>query len=179
VVKAFNGIYASHLLTEGKPAGSPGRIALPVAGDDPTVKAVVIDLLDQVGFDGVDAGGLEDSWRQQPGTPVYGADLEPTASGVLWRRPTQSAQLIFGLSARLNSSTQASASVAYRWSSSWRDRGVSEVTQGGAPSRRTGQGPSRSCRPGGKLSLKLLQGLNYDGSKQCRVRGRIVRCNGV
>ena len=80
VVKAFNGIYASHLLTEGKPAGSPGRIALPVAGDDPQAKAVVIDLLDQLGFDGVDAGGLEDSWRQQPGTPVYGADLD--ADGV-------------------------------------------------------------------------------------------------
>jgi predicted dinucleotide-binding enzyme len=80
VVKAFNGIYASHLLTEGKPAGSPGRIALPVAGDDPAAKAVVIDLLDQLGFDGVDAGRLEESWRQQPGTPVYGADLD--ADGV-------------------------------------------------------------------------------------------------
>ena len=80
VVKAFNGIYASHLLTEGKPAGSPERIALPVAGDDPKAKAVVIDLMDQLGFDGVDAGGLEDSWRQQPGTPVYGADLD--AAGV-------------------------------------------------------------------------------------------------
>jgi predicted dinucleotide-binding enzyme len=80
VVKAFNGIQAAHLLTEGKPAGSPDRIALPVAGDDPTAKAVVVDLLDQIGFDGVDAGGLEDSWRQQPGTPVYGADLD--AEGV-------------------------------------------------------------------------------------------------
>jgi predicted dinucleotide-binding enzyme len=80
VVKAFNGIYASHLLTHGRPAGTPGRIALPVAGDDPAAKAVVIDLIDQLGFDGVDAGGLDDSWRQQPGTPVYGADLD--ADGV-------------------------------------------------------------------------------------------------
>jgi predicted dinucleotide-binding enzyme len=80
VVKAFNGIYASHLLTHGKPAGTPGRIALPVAGDAAAAKAVVIDLLDQLGFDGVDAGGLDDSWRQQPGTPVYGADLD--AEGV-------------------------------------------------------------------------------------------------
>ena len=80
VVKAFNGIYAAHLLTEGKPAGSPGRIALPVAGDDATAKAVVVDLLDQLGFDGVDAGVLADSWRQQPGTPVYGAELD--AEGV-------------------------------------------------------------------------------------------------
>jgi predicted dinucleotide-binding enzyme len=80
VVKAFNGIQASHLLTEGKPAGSPGRIALPVAGDDDAAKEVVIDLLDQIGFDGVDAGSLAESWRQQPGTPVYGADLD--AEGV-------------------------------------------------------------------------------------------------
>ncbi len=80
VVKAFNGIYASHLLTHGKPAGTSGRIALPVAGDDPAANAVVIDLLDQLGFDGVDAGGLDDSWRQQPGTPVYGTDLD--ADGV-------------------------------------------------------------------------------------------------
>jgi hypothetical protein len=80
VVKAFNGIYAAHLLTHGKPAGTPGRIALPVAGDDEAAKQVVIDLLDQLGFDGVDAGGLDDSWRQQPGRPVYGADLD--AEGV-------------------------------------------------------------------------------------------------
>jgi 8-hydroxy-5-deazaflavin:NADPH oxidoreductase len=80
VVKAFNGIYASHLLTHGKPAGTPGRIALPVAGDDPAAKARVIGLLDQLGFDGVDAGRLDDSWRQQPGSPVYGADLD--ADGV-------------------------------------------------------------------------------------------------
>ncbi len=72
VVKAFNGIYAAHLLTEGRPAGDPDRRALPVAGDDPEAKDVVIALLDELGFDGVDAGHLADSWRQQPGTPVYG-----------------------------------------------------------------------------------------------------------
>jgi 8-hydroxy-5-deazaflavin:NADPH oxidoreductase len=76
VVKVFNGIFSGHLLTEGKDAGTPGRIALPVAGDDAKAKATVIDLLDQLGFDGVDAGGLKDSWRQQPGTPVYGADAD-------------------------------------------------------------------------------------------------------
>ncbi len=76
VVKAFNNIYAQHLLTHGKPAGTPGRIALPVAGDDPAAKAVVIRLLDELGFDGVDAGGLDESWRQQPDTPVYGTDLD-------------------------------------------------------------------------------------------------------
>ncbi len=76
VVKAFNNIYARHLLERGKPKGTRGRIALPVAGDDKRGKEIVIRLLDEIGFDGVDAGGLDDSWRQQPGTPVYGTDLD-------------------------------------------------------------------------------------------------------
>ncbi len=80
VVKAFNNIYSQHLLEHGKPKGTPGRIALPVAGDDRRAKEVVIRLLDELGFDGVDAGGLDESWRQQPGTPVYGTDLD--AEGV-------------------------------------------------------------------------------------------------
>jgi 8-hydroxy-5-deazaflavin:NADPH oxidoreductase len=80
VVKVFNNIYAQHLLDLGKPAGTPGRIALPVAGDDKAAKDIVIKLLDELGFDGVDAGGLDESWRQQPGTPVYGTDLD--AEGV-------------------------------------------------------------------------------------------------
>jgi 8-hydroxy-5-deazaflavin:NADPH oxidoreductase len=80
VIKAFNNIYARHLLEKGKPKGAPGRIALPVAGDDQRAKEVVMRLVDQLGFDPVDAGGLDDSWRQQPGTPVYGTDLD--AAGV-------------------------------------------------------------------------------------------------
>ncbi len=80
VVKAFNTIYALHLLERGEPAGTSGRIALPVAGDDPTAKRVVMELIDELGFDPVDAGSIDESWRQQPGTPVYGADLD--AAGV-------------------------------------------------------------------------------------------------
>ncbi len=80
VIKAFNNIQAQHLLELGKPAGSPGRIALPVAGDDQPAKATIMQLIDELGFDPVDAGDLDDSWRQQPGTPVYGADLD--AEGV-------------------------------------------------------------------------------------------------
>jgi predicted dinucleotide-binding enzyme len=76
VVKAFNNIVASHLQDDGRPAGTPGRIALPVAGDDEAAKATVLALVDELGFDGVDAGGLDDSWRQQPGTPVYAADFD-------------------------------------------------------------------------------------------------------
>ena len=80
VVKAFNNIYAQHLMERGRVAGAGGRIALPVAGDDKRAKDVVIRLLDELGFDGVDAGGLDESWRQQPATPVYGTDLD--ADGV-------------------------------------------------------------------------------------------------
>jgi predicted dinucleotide-binding enzyme len=79
-LKAFNNIYAKHLLEYGRPAGSPHRIALPVSGDDQRAKSVVLRLVDELGFDGVDAGGLDESWRQQPGTPVYAADLD--AEGV-------------------------------------------------------------------------------------------------
>ena len=58
VIKAFNNIYARHLLERGRPRGSPGRTALPVAGDDAKAKAVVLQLIDELGFDAVDAGGL-------------------------------------------------------------------------------------------------------------------------
>ncbi len=74
VIKAFNNIYADHLMNKGQPAGSSGRIALPVAGDDPQAKRKVMELVDALGFDPVDAGGLDESWRQQPNTPVYGTD---------------------------------------------------------------------------------------------------------
>jgi predicted dinucleotide-binding enzyme len=80
VVKAFNGIYAANLLERARPVGATDRMALPVAGDDPIAKKVVMDLVDSLGFDPVDAGGIDDSWRQQPGTPVYGLDAD--ANGV-------------------------------------------------------------------------------------------------
>ena len=76
VVKAFNTIQWSHLLEHGRPAGEAGRIALPVAADDAAAKQVVMDLVDALGFDPVDGGGLDDSRRQEPGTEVYGADLD-------------------------------------------------------------------------------------------------------
>ena len=71
VVKAFNTMNYRRLLELGRPAGASGRLALPVAGDDARAKQVVLRLTDELGFDAVDAGGLDDSWRQQPGTPVY------------------------------------------------------------------------------------------------------------
>jgi predicted dinucleotide-binding enzyme len=72
VIKAFNGTFAQDLLDRPRPAGAPDRMALPVAGDDEVAKRKVRALIDELGFDTVDAGGLDDSWRQQPGTPVYG-----------------------------------------------------------------------------------------------------------
>ena len=58
--------------------GAPGRVALPVAGDPPEAKEKVMRLVDELGFDPVDAGSLEESWRQQPGTPCYTGDLDAT-----------------------------------------------------------------------------------------------------
>ncbi len=72
VIKAFNGTYAQDILDRHRPAGDPQRMALPVAGDDEAAKKTVRALIEQLGFDTVDAGGLDDSWRQQPDTPVYG-----------------------------------------------------------------------------------------------------------
>ena len=89
VVKAFNGIYAQHLLDAGRPAGAPDRRALPVAGDDAAAVATVIALLDELGFDGVEAGGLDESWRQQPGTPVYGASADAGGIRELLARASQ------------------------------------------------------------------------------------------
>jgi 8-hydroxy-5-deazaflavin:NADPH oxidoreductase len=71
VVKVFNNIYFKRLADDGKPAGTAGRLALPVSGDDPAHKAKVIALLDELGFDAIDNGGLAESWRHQPGTPAY------------------------------------------------------------------------------------------------------------
>jgi predicted dinucleotide-binding enzyme len=72
VVKAFNHIYAAELTTHGQPRGTPNRRALVIAGDDADAKAVVTKMLDQFGFDTVDAGPLAESWRIQRDTPGYG-----------------------------------------------------------------------------------------------------------
>jgi predicted dinucleotide-binding enzyme len=76
VIKAFNTIHAKRLLDGGRPRGDSRRLALPVAGDDDATKGIVMRIVEELGFDAVDAGGLDESWRQQPGTPCYGADLD-------------------------------------------------------------------------------------------------------
>jgi predicted dinucleotide-binding enzyme len=72
VVKAFNHIYAAQITTDGQPSDSKNRRGLVIAGDDPAAKATVKNLLDQFGFDTVDAGPLKEGWRVQPDTPGYG-----------------------------------------------------------------------------------------------------------
>ncbi|MFF1545104.1 NADPH-dependent F420 reductase [Streptomyces sp. NPDC058291] len=93
VIKAFNGTYAQDILDRPRPADDPGRIALPVAGDDGAAKAKVRALIDELGFDTVDAGGIDDSWRQQPDTPVYGlqAGVEAVAKALAEASPERPA----------------------------------------------------------------------------------------
>ncbi|MFJ9740132.1 NADPH-dependent F420 reductase [Streptomyces sp. NPDC101166] len=75
VVKAWNAALAGTQRTKGVPAGTPGRIALPVAGDSEEAKRVAVRLVDDTGFDPYDAGALADSWRQQPMGPAYCTEL--------------------------------------------------------------------------------------------------------
>lgn len=76
VIKAFNNILSYSLAELGQPKGAPDRLAIAVAGDDLRAKEVVMELVDQIGFDPVDAGLLADSWRQQPSTPAYCCDYD-------------------------------------------------------------------------------------------------------
>jgi 8-hydroxy-5-deazaflavin:NADPH oxidoreductase len=76
VVKAWNSVSSGTLATAGLPAGAKRRIALPVSGNDLNAKRIIISLVDATGFDGIDAGTIEESWRQQPGSPAYGTNLD-------------------------------------------------------------------------------------------------------
>jgi 8-hydroxy-5-deazaflavin:NADPH oxidoreductase len=77
VVKVFNNIFFNHLRHLARPHGAQDRSALPIAGDDAAAKAAVTAFLDAIGYDAVDAGPLTESWRQEPGTPVYGSPYGP------------------------------------------------------------------------------------------------------
>lgn len=87
VVKAFNNITPAHLNALSRPAGAADRTALPIAGDDPGAKKEAAELLDALGFDSVDVGDLEESWRFGPNTPLYalvyaGEELPEGLSGL-------------------------------------------------------------------------------------------------
>ena len=71
VIKVLNTIPTKALVAAGRPAGSKDRVALPISGDNTKAKEIVAQLIDRIGFDSVDAGTIAESWRQQPGSPVY------------------------------------------------------------------------------------------------------------
>ena len=71
VVKGFNNIYVDHLASLGRPSGDPDRSTLPIAGDDDAAKQTVIQFLDDIGFDTLDAGPLAEGWRFQRDTSAY------------------------------------------------------------------------------------------------------------
>ena len=89
-IKAFNNIYARHLLESGRPKGTPGRIALPVSGDDQAAKAMVLKLVDELGFDGVDAGGLMSPGGNIPARQSMPKIMTPRVCGVLFPRQAKS-----------------------------------------------------------------------------------------
>lgn len=76
VVKAFNNIQYLSLDEKGLAKGVPNRVSLSVAGDDNQARAKILSLVDELGFEPLDAGNLFESWRQQPGTPAYCKDLD-------------------------------------------------------------------------------------------------------
>src|SRR5436305_11755820 len=71
VVKVLNTVIAKALAEGGRPAGSRDRVAFPISGDNPKAKEIVAQIIDQIGFDSVDAGTIAESWRQQPRSPPY------------------------------------------------------------------------------------------------------------
>ncbi|WP_432507158.1 NADPH-dependent F420 reductase [Kineococcus arenarius] len=93
VVKAWNAITSQSFDAYAAPAGTTGRLAIPVAADDDADRALGMALVEETGFDAVDAGGLAESWRQQPGAPVYCTDLSAAevlaalAAAVVTRSP--------------------------------------------------------------------------------------------
>ncbi|WP_411823142.1 NADPH-dependent F420 reductase [Leptospira sp. 'Mane'] len=82
VVKALNSIIFLSFDRNGRPSGTKGRIALPISGDDVKSKEVIAKIIDSIGYDSMDVGSIAESWRQQPGTPVYCTD--PTKEDLMY-----------------------------------------------------------------------------------------------
>ena len=105
VVKPFNNFLAKTLENGGKEPDAKDRIAMAVAGDDASSKKVLAELINDAGFDTVDAGNLSESWRHQPGTPAYCTELiseeskQALADGVREEAPVKRDEAIAGLSA--------------------------------------------------------------------------------
>ena len=76
IVKAFNAILQGDLEKDGRPSGTQGRRALPIAGDDLAAKQLLTKLIDAFGFDVLDAGVLSEGWRFERAKPAYCARLD-------------------------------------------------------------------------------------------------------
>jgi len=81
IAKAWNAIGSASFVDKSKPAGDPDRIAIPIAADREEDRRVTLALVEDTGLDAFDAGSLADSWRQQPGAPVYCTDLTRAEMG--------------------------------------------------------------------------------------------------
>ena len=75
VAKAWNAIGSQSLERNGKPSGTDSRLAIPFAADRENDITVTAQLIEKTGFDAFYTGPIADSWRQQPGAPVYCTDL--------------------------------------------------------------------------------------------------------
>jgi predicted dinucleotide-binding enzyme len=75
IAKAWNAITSASFANKGVPAGTVGRIAIPVAADGDREGEVAMSLVEDTGLDAVRSGPLRESWRQQPGAPCYCTDL--------------------------------------------------------------------------------------------------------
>ncbi len=93
VVKGFNNINYLHLRELARPAGSPERTVLPIAGDDEDAKRAVASFLDSVGYDAYDVGPLAEGWRFQRDTPAYAGLYNSDTTGT-WPPPPGSGRRI-------------------------------------------------------------------------------------
>lgn len=75
VVRAWNALLSTTLAGRARPQGAADRLAVPVAGGGPGAKEIVMGLVDDTGFDPVDAGTVDDTWRMQAGAPGYCTEL--------------------------------------------------------------------------------------------------------
>ena len=165
VIKAFNNIYARSLGEKGVPAGMPGRVALPVAGDDAAAKAKVLALVEELGFDAIDAGGLDQSWRQQPGTPVYCQDFDALACARRWPKRCRSA------------CRSGPPRTTVRGASTNRlDRANNEMTTAGGPGRTAGRQAVIGAAISARWRPAWRLGPRRAGTGRCRLRRRTGSC---
>ena len=85
VVKSLNHITYYKFDESRRPHGAPGRIAIAAAGDDRAAVAAVMQLIDRLGFDAVDAGPLEAGLALEPAGSVFGVShTAHELSSLLW-----------------------------------------------------------------------------------------------